>query len=383
MAFALESAGWPEEKIRARAGRAFHELGLESLARRSIFRLSRWAAPEDRPREHLGPAAAEPAAGRADEQSGYALHRGYHGLRREREGIGPLDPGGRAPTDSALRHRRYLCPPRRRPYGAGKTTLCRTLCGFERKARGTLFLDGRRPSRRHRIRASSTVFQDVRYQLFAESAAAEVTFGLSRRQASAVDTDAVLRELALDDVAGRHPATPSGDQKQRLAVATCVAAGKRVLVFDEPTSGNDLDGMRRVARLLRRLADQDRAVLVITHDLELIACACDLVLHIEDGRIASRARVHDDFDTVRATTGTTARALQACVSSRVSDRIRSSTKAAPGRPGTIDVAVPGMNDRVRQDTPRCMQKAAPQPRARAVVTARVRAASARVRRYNP
>ena len=216
VAFALESAGWPEEKIRARVGRAFHELGLESLAERSIFRLSRWAAPEDRPREHLGPAAAEPAAGRADEQSGYALHRGYRGLRREREGIGPLDPGGRAPTDPALRHRRYLCPPRRRPYGAGKTTLCRALCGFERKARRTLFLDGRRPSRRHRIRASSTVFQDVRYQLFAESAAAaEVTFGLSRRQASAVDTDAVLRELALDDVAGRHPATPSGRRRGR------------------------------------------------------------------------------------------------------------------------------------------------------------------------
>ena len=71
-------------------------------------------------------------------------------------------------------------------------------------------------ARRHRIRASSTVFQDVRYQLFAESAAAaEVTFGLSRRQASAVDTDAVLRELALDDVAGRHPATPSGRRRGR------------------------------------------------------------------------------------------------------------------------------------------------------------------------
>ena len=150
------------------------------------------------------------------------------------------------------------------------------------------------------------VFQDVNYQLFAESAAAEVTFGLSRRQASAVDTEAVLRELALDYVAGRHPATLSGGQKQRLAVAACVAAGKRVLVFDEPTSGIDLDGMRRVARLLRRLADQGRAILVITHDLELIACACDRVLHVEDGRIAGRARVRDDFDAVRAMTGAAA-----------------------------------------------------------------------------
>ena len=117
---------------------------------------------------------------------------------------------------------------------------------------------------RQQMRACSMMFQDVDYQLFAASAAAEVTFGLSRRAAGAVDTGAVLRELALDGVADRHSATLSGGQKQRLAVAACVAAGKRVLVFDESTNGIDLDGMRRVARLLRRLAARGRAVLVIT-----------------------------------------------------------------------------------------------------------------------
>jgi len=113
---------------------------------------------------------------------------------------------------------------------------------------------------------------------------------------------AVLRELALDGVADRHPATLSGGQKQRLAVAACVAAGKRVLVFDEPTSGIDLDGMRRVARLLRQLAARGRAVLVITHDLELIACACDRALHMDGGRVVGRAGVRQDFDAVRAMT---------------------------------------------------------------------------------
>lgn len=147
------------------------------------------------------------------------------------------------------------------------------------------------------------VFQDVNYQLFAENVAAEVTFGLPRRRAGAVDTDTVLRELALDDVADRHPATLSGGQKQRLAVAACVAADKRILVFDEPTSGIDLDGMHRVARLLRRLADRGRAVLVITHDLELIACACDRVLHMDGGRITEQAQVADGFDAIREMMG--------------------------------------------------------------------------------
>ena len=190
--------------------------------------------------------------------------------------------------------------------GAGKTTLCRALCGFERKAKGAVSLDGRRAARKRRVRASSMVFQDVDYQLFAESAAAEVTFGLPRREAAAVDVDAVLRELALSEAAARHPATLSGGQKQRLAVAACLAADKRLLVFDEPTSGIDLDGMRRVARLLGRLAAQGRAILVVTHDLELIACACDRVLHMDGGRVVGQASVRDDFDAVRTMTGASA-----------------------------------------------------------------------------
>ncbi|WP_276781785.1 ABC transporter ATP-binding protein [Actinomyces gerencseriae] len=406
-AFALESAGWPEEEIRARVDRTFRELGLESLAGRSIFRLSGgqrqkiayasiWALRPpnlllDEPTSNLDMSsiadiAAFVASAKASGRSilvaehrlawlsgiadtyvhldGGRIERMMDarefaelspqeldsmGLRtRDLDDVapagsaGPVPPGDDADstdsTDSAgraaggrgghavLSARGLSVDYGRGPVlrgaevdlragevvalagrnGAGKTTLCRALCGFERKARGTVLLDGRRASRKHRTRVSSMVFQDVNYQLFAESAAAEVTFGLSRRQASAVDTEAVLRELALDYVAGRHPATLSGGQKQRLAVAACVAAGKRVLVFDEPTSGIDLDGMRRVARLLRRLADQGRAILVITHDLELIACACDRVLHVEDGRIAGRARVRDDFDAVRAMTGAAA-----------------------------------------------------------------------------
>lgn len=187
--------------------------------------------------------------------------------------------------------------------GAGKTTLCLTLCGFEPRARGTVTIGDAAATRKKRTRVSSMVFQDVNYQLFAENAATEVTFGLSRRRAGAVDTDTILRELALDDVADRHPATLSGGQKQRLAVAACVAADKRILVFDEPTSGIDLDGMHRVARLLRRLADQGRAVLVITHDLELIARACDRVLHMDGGRVTEQARVADEFDAIREMMG--------------------------------------------------------------------------------
>ena len=392
VAFALESAGWPEEAIRARVGATLRELGLEHLAGRSIFDLSGgqrqkiayasvWALRPpnlllDEPTSNLdAPSIADIAAFVANAKAaGRAVLVAEHRLAwlsgvadtyvhldggrisrvmsaREFAALDPREldsmglrtrdladvapPAGAVAPDGGigggageivLSARGLSVDYGRGPVvdgadvdlragqvvalvgrnGAGKTTLCRALCGLGRRARGTVLLDGRRATRGRRTRACSMVFQDVDYQLFAASAASEVTFGLSRRAADAVDTGAVLRELALDGVADRHPATLSGGQKQRLAVAACVAAGKRVLVFDEPTSGIDLDGMRRVARLLRRLADQGRAILVITHDLELIACACDRVLHVEDGRIAGRARVRDDFDAVRAMTGAAA-----------------------------------------------------------------------------
>ena len=395
VAFALESAGWPEGDIRARVDSTLRELGLEHLAGRSIFELSGgqrqkiayasiWALRPpnlllDEPTSNLdAPAIADIAAFVADAKAaGRAVLVAEHRLAwlsgiadayvhldggrisrimdaREFAALDPQEldsmglrtrdlgsvapPAGTSAPDGGgvggdgvggvvLSARGLSVDYGRGPVvagvdvdlragevvalvgrnGSGKTTLCRALCGLGRRARGEILLDGRRATRRRRTRSCSMVFQNVDYQLFAASAASEVTFGLPRCAADAVDTDAVLRELALDDVADRHPATLSGGQKQRLAVAACVAAGKRVLVFDEPTSGIDLDGMRRVARLLRRLAAQGRAVLVITHDLELIACACDRALHMDRGRIVARARAREDFDAVRAMTGAGAR----------------------------------------------------------------------------
>ena len=110
----------------------------------------------------------------------------------------------------------------------------------------------------------------------------------------------VLEGLGLAGLEERHPATLSGGQKQRLAVAACVASGKRLLVFDEPTSGLDLGGMRAVADLVSRLADEGRAVLVVTHDLEFVARACDRALLVEKGRVAREAVVEGDLAGVRA-----------------------------------------------------------------------------------
>ena len=186
------------------------------------------------------------------------------------------------------------------PNGAGKSTLCRTIVGLHRESAGTTTIDGEPAGPKQRLRACSMVFQDVNYQLFADSVRTAVSFGLTDAEApDAARVDAVLDGLGLAAYAERHPATLSGGQKQRLAVAACIATGKRLLVFDEPTSGLDLGSMRTVAALVRRLADEGRAVLVVTHDLEFIGQACDKAVRVEAGRIAAEAVVEGDLQAVR------------------------------------------------------------------------------------
>ena len=183
--------------------------------------------------------------------------------------------------------------------GAGKTTLARVACGLMREEAGSIVLDGVGLPAKRRLERSALVFQDVNYQLFAESVRKEVTFGLSRAAAARVDVEGLLSDLGLSGLEERHPATLSGGQKQRLAVACCLAQERRVLVFDEPTSGLDCESMERVAALLRRLAAAGRVVVVVTHDLELVARACDRAVCLRDGRIEAEWDVPSEFAVVR------------------------------------------------------------------------------------
>ncbi len=72
----------------------------------------------------------------------------------------------------------------------------------------------------------------------------------------------------------------SGGQKQRLTVATALLSNKKLMIFDEPTSGLDYRHMREVSAVIRDLAKQGHIILVVSHDNEFMAEACDRILEI-------------------------------------------------------------------------------------------------------
>ena len=113
--------------------------------------------------------------------------------------------------------------------------------------------------------------------------------GHSPREARAIAVE-TLAEVGLEARMNQRPAELSGGEKQRVAIARCIAKRPRLLFADEPTSALDGENGQIVIRLLRRAAKQhDAAVICVTHDVRLEAYA-DRVIHIEDGRILDDRR---------------------------------------------------------------------------------------------
>ena len=187
--------------------------------------------------------------------------------------------------------------------GAGKTTFARVLCGLERGCRGVVELDGETWRTRERPRLCFMIMQDVNHQLFTDSVLEELLLSMTGNRADEEEKKRRAREVlaALDlaDQADAHPMALSGGQKQRVAVACGIVSERPVLVFDEPTSGLDLAHMRRVAGLLREAANQGRAVIVITHDAELVRACADALVRLEGGRKASLTSLSSNWDRFR------------------------------------------------------------------------------------
>lgn len=160
--------------------------------------------------------------------------------------------------------------------GAGKTTLARLLCGLLKPQSGTIYLDGKPRSSRALSSLSSIVMQDVHRQLFADSVIKEVTLGTDNE----VGAENLLEQLGLLSSKHCHPLSLSGGQKQRLVIAAALATGRRLVIFDEPTSGVDYRQLQAISSLFRQLANRGHIVVVITHDKELLASCADRILEL-------------------------------------------------------------------------------------------------------
>ena len=173
------------------------------------------------------------------------------------------------------------------PSGCGKTTLLRLVAGFERPARGSVWIEGRQvagaqhwlPAER---RGVGMVFQD--YALFPHlDAWQNACFGLRRGQ----DLSRVrwlMELLGLEGLERRYPHQLSGGQRQRLALARALAPQPKVLLLDEPFSNLDVEVRLRLrSELPRVLSSVGASGLIVTHDPEEALAICNRVAVLRDG----------------------------------------------------------------------------------------------------
>lgn len=170
--------------------------------------------------------------------------------------------------------------------GAGKSTFARCLCGLERHFKGTVVEAQLTLKRKARLKNVFMVFQDVHRQLFAEDLEEELR--LSDETLTAEEIQHNLEIFNIAHQSDTHPLALSGGQQQRLAVASAVVSNRKILIFDEPSSGLDGANMRQMAALLNRLADKGYTIVLITHDYELLMACTDEVIEIEHGQLVAQ-----------------------------------------------------------------------------------------------
>jgi len=189
--------------------------------------------------------------------------------------------------------------------GSGKTTIARCVAGLHAPARGRLLLEGaplaplaagRTREARRRIQI---VFQNPYDSLnprhrVGDSIARPIRVlrGLSRREAEA-EVAALLERVRLPArLAQRFPGELSGGERQRVAIARALAAKPDLVVCDEITSALDVSVQAAVLELLAELrAELGLALLLITHDLGVVASVADRVLVLEGGVVCEQGPV--------------------------------------------------------------------------------------------
>jgi len=173
---------------------------------------------------------------------------------------------------------------------AGKTTLVKHFIGLLKPSRGRVRVNGldtAKASVAELARYVGYVFQDPNDHLFAETVEDEVATALKGLGFSDVQrrVDEVLARFDLAPYARQYPRFLSGGEKQRVALATVLAVKPRVLILDEPTRGMDQKLKDYLMRFLGQYRSEGNTVIIVTHDVEIVAEYAQRVILLGEGRI--------------------------------------------------------------------------------------------------
>jgi energy-coupling factor transport system ATP-binding protein len=184
--------------------------------------------------------------------------------------------------------------------GAGKTTFVKHLNGLLQPTSGSVRV-GDWDTREHPVAKLAHrvgyVFQNPDEQLFSRDVGMEVAFGPRNLGYNGDQIRALVKEaLALTELSDKTETNPydlSATWRKMVAIASIIAMDTPIVIFDEPTTGQDAKNIARISHVIARLRDQGRTVITITHDIDFCAENFERVIAMSEGGILLDGKAND------------------------------------------------------------------------------------------
>lgn len=180
--------------------------------------------------------------------------------------------------------------------GSGKSTLIQHFNGLLKPSSGKVYVDGedffsdKKKLREVRFKVG-LVFQYPEYQLFEETVYKDIAYGPKNMGLDTAEIDRRVRTTAelvglTAEQLGKSPFELSGGQKRRAAIAGVMAMEPKALILDEPASGLDPQGRRRMLDMIKRYhSERNNTVIIVSHSMEDIASVADRILVMNEGGV--------------------------------------------------------------------------------------------------
>jgi energy-coupling factor transport system ATP-binding protein len=176
--------------------------------------------------------------------------------------------------------------------GAGKTTLVRHFNGLLKPTSGSIFIGDWETTQFSVAKLASRVgyvFQNPDDQLFSRDVLSEITFGPRNLGYAKEKVDELVqRALTLTELSDKTETNPydlSPTWRKMIALASIIAMDTPIVIFDEPTTGQDAVNVARIANVIAELKREGKTVITITHDIDFCAENFERVIALSNGQV--------------------------------------------------------------------------------------------------
>lgn len=186
--------------------------------------------------------------------------------------------------------------------GSGKTTLVKHFNGILRPTTGGVLLNGEGIENRSTAKWSKHVgyvFQNPDDQLFLDTVRKELEFGPRQigmaEERIAQQVEFVSALCGLENKLEEHPFDLTATEKKFCTVASIIMMDPEVLIFDEPTCGQDLEGTKRLCEIIRTMKEKGKLCITISHDMKFVVNNFERAIVLCKGRILLDGSMEEVF----------------------------------------------------------------------------------------